>query len=183
MFDMIDMFDAERRVTSYSSGEGVLSSMSLSCGHARTSKLSKAALKAAIAVGRTRCQDARQRWTPQRERALELLLEAGGPVKAYDLMGRFQEGATTAPPTVYRALDALVDLGLAHKIASLNSYTACHIDSRGHTASFLICDCCGSAEEIPTPTGDMLQTIQAQSDFQPTHVTIEAHGRCRNCAA
>jgi Fur family zinc uptake transcriptional regulator len=157
--------------------------MSPSCGHTRTSKLSKAGLKAGIAYGRARCQAAQQRWTPQRERALELLLEAGGPVKAYDLMGRFQEGVTTAPPTVYRALDALVELGLAHKIPSLNAYTACHVDREGHTASFLICDCCGSAEEIPTPTGDMLQTIRSQSDFQPAHITIEAHGRCHNCAA
>ena len=157
--------------------------MSPDCGHARTSKPSKAALKAAIAIGKARCESAQQRWTPQRERALELLLESGGPVKAYDLMGRFQEGVTTAPPTVYRALDALVELGLAHKIASLNAYTACHLEAAGHTASFLICDCCGSAEEIPTPTGDMLETIRAHSDFQPAHVTIEAHGRCRNCAA
>jgi|GraSoiStandDraft_36_1057302.scaffolds.fasta_scaffold133114_3 Fur family zinc uptake transcriptional regulator len=157
--------------------------MSPGCGHARASKPSKAALKAAIAIGRARCQSARQRWTPQRERALELLLESGGPVKAYDLMGRFQEGVTTAPPTVYRALDALVELGLAHKIASLNAYTACHLQAAGHTASFLICDCCGSAEEIPTPTGDMLETIRAHSDFQPARVTIEAHGRCHNCAA
>jgi Fur family zinc uptake transcriptional regulator len=157
--------------------------MSQTCGHARTSKPSKAALKVAIAVGKARCQSAKQRWTPQRERALELLLESAGPVKAYDLMGRFQAGVTTAPPTVYRALDALVGLGLAHKIASLNAYTACHVESEGHTASFLICDCCGSAEEIPTPTGDMLQTIREQSDFQPHHVTIEAHGLCRDCAA
>jgi Fur family zinc uptake transcriptional regulator len=157
--------------------------MSLNCGHSRTSKPSKAVLEAAVAVGKARCQSAKQRWTPQRQRALELLLESGGPVKAYDLMSRFQEGVTTAPPTVYRALDALVGLGLAHKIPSLNAYTACHVESEGHTASFLICDCCGSAEEIPTPTGDMLQTIRERSDFQPRHVTIEAHGLCRNCAA
>jgi len=153
------------------------------CGHARTSKLSKAALKAAVAVGRARSQSAKQRWTPQRERALELLLEAGGPVKAYDLVAQFHDGVTTAPMTIYRALDALVEIGLAHKIASLNAYTACHLDSEGHTASFLICDCCGSAEEIPTPTGDMLETLRSQSDFQPAHITIEAHGRCSACAA
>src|SRR5437879_13158122 len=90
-------------------------------------------MKAGIAYGKARCQAAQQRWTPPRERALELLLESGGPVKAYDLMGRFQEGVTTAPPTVYRALDALVELGLAHKIASLNAYTACHLQAAGHT--------------------------------------------------
>jgi Fur family zinc uptake transcriptional regulator len=153
------------------------------CGHAKASKLSKAALKAAIAVGRARSRSASQRWTPQRERALELLLEAGGPVKAYDLMATFQEGVATAPMTVYRALDALVEIGLAHKIASLNAYTACHLHGEGHTASFLICDCCGSAEEIPTPTRDMLKALRSHSDFKPAHVTIEAHGRCSACAA
>ena len=155
--------------------------MSLSCGHASASKPSKASIRAAIAAGKAKCQASRQRWTPQRQRVLELLLKARGPIKAYDLMGRFKTGVATAPPTVYRALDALVELGLAHKIASLNAYTACHMAEEGHTASFLICDCCGSAEEMATPTGDMLQAIRDRSDFKPSHVTIEAHGRCRNC--
>jgi len=157
--------------------------MSEHCAHESGVKPSKASIKAAIDVAKERCLAASQRWTQQRQRTFELLLEAGGPIKAYDLMAQFKAGAQTAPPTVYRALDALVALGLAHRIASLNAYTACHLADVGHSASFLICDCCGAAEEISAPTGDVLAAIRSKSGFQPSHIAIEAHGRCERCQA
>jgi len=155
--------------------------MSTSCAHPAGEKPSRAAIHTALAAASARCQASNQRWTPQRERALELLLEAGGPVKAYDLLAQFKEGGQTAPPTVYRALDTLVSLGLAHRIASLNAYTACHLTAEGHSPSFLICDCCGAAEEFDTPTGEVLAAIRAHSAFQPAHIAVEAHGRCATC--
>jgi len=155
--------------------------MSLACAHHGSAKPAKAVIRAAMAAARERCLAANQRWTEQRQRAFELLLEAGGPIKAYDILAQFKAGAHTAPPTVYRALDTLVSLGLAHRIASLNAYTACRVDAEGHSASFLICDCCGAAEEIATPTGGVLEAIRAQSDFDPAHITVEAHGRCKAC--
>jgi Fur family zinc uptake transcriptional regulator len=155
--------------------------MSLACAHHGSAKPNKAEIKAAMAMARDRCVAANQRWTAQRQRAFELLLEAGGPIKAYDILAQFKAGAHTAPPTVYRALDTLVSLGLAHRIASLNAYTACSVDAQGHSASFLICDCCGAAEEIATPAGGVLEAIRVQSDFSPSRITIEAHGRCKAC--
>lgn len=155
--------------------------MSVHCDHSALKKPSKATIKAAMTLAKARAVENKQRWTPPRQRALELLLEAGGPVKVYDLLGQFQEGVVTAPPTVYRALDTLVTLGLAHKIASLNAYTACHLHVEDHSASFLICDCCGAAEEFATPTVNILAEIRERSEFKPTHVTIEAHGRCPKC--
>lgn len=155
--------------------------MSTICDHAASAKPSRAAIRTALAGAKARCVASNQRWTAQRERALELLLEAGGPVKAYDLLAQFKDGAQTAPPTVYRALDTLVSLGLAHRIASLNAYTACCLTAEGHSPSFLICDCCGAAEEFATPTGEVLEAIRAQSDFQPTHIAVEAHGLCGAC--
>lgn len=86
------------------------------------------------------------RWTEPRRRVYELLLQAGGPVKAYDLMEVYAEGRTAKPPTVYRALEFLEQFGLVHRIASLNAYVACDGDDPAHAAAFLICDCCGSAD-------------------------------------
>lgn len=155
--------------------------MSLACAHPGSVKPSKSAVRAALAAGRERCLAAGQRWTEQRERAYELLVEAGGPVKAYDLLAQFKAGAQTAPPTVYRALDTLVALGLAHRIASLNAYTACRLDAEGHAPSFLICDCCGAAEEFDAPTEAVQAAIRDRGDFAPTHIAVEAHGRCSAC--
>jgi len=153
------------------------------CAHHGRHKPTTAFVETTLEAARQRFAAAGQRWTPQRERAFQLLLEADGPVKAYDLMARFGDGAPVAPPTVYRALDALVAQGLAHRIASLNAYTACHLHGGDHTASFLICDCCGAAEEISAPVGALLDGIKARSGFKPDHVTVEAHGKCEACQA
>jgi hypothetical protein len=61
--------------------------------------------------------------TPIRANALRLIADAGRPVKAYELLDRMKathEGA--APPTVYRALDFLLENGFIHKLASINAY-------------------------------------------------------------
>jgi Fur family transcriptional regulator, zinc uptake regulator len=154
------------------------------CQHVETiatRKVSKAQLKRAINEAQRRCVVAGLRWTPVRERALTLILGSDGPVKAYDLMAAFKEGAETAPPTVYRALDALIELGLVHRIASMNAFVACDRRAEHHAATFLICDRCGSVEETAGPSEDMLRAAQSQSAFQMKSLTLEAHGYCPAC--
>ena len=125
-----------------------------------------------------------ERMTPARLRVLELLLAAGEPVKAYDLIARFgEDGQPAKPPTVYRALEFLERKGLAHRIASISAYVACTSGTDDHTAAFLICDCCGSTQEVSAPVaGDLGRAAQA-AGYAITRTTIEAHGRCPACAA
>ena len=136
----------------------------------------------AVEEAKARFKRAGVRWTPMRERALQLLFEAGRPVKAYDLMAEFKGGESTTPPTVYRALDALVDVGLVHRVPSLNAYVACVQKGGGrHTASFLICEQCRGVEEIGAPTSAVLEVVRAQSRFKAAAVVVEVHGRCWRC--
>ena len=80
------------------------------------------ALQAELAAAEVRCGAADQRLTAPRRRVLELLLQAGQPVKAYDLIASFAiDGPPAKPPTVYRALDFLEKQGFAHRIESLNA--------------------------------------------------------------
>lgn len=151
------------------------------CVHAPAAQPSESEVAAAMDAAESRSLSTGHRLTPPRRRVLELLIGAGRPMKAYDLMAQFKEGATPAPPTVYRALDALVAMGLAHRIASMNAYIACHGVGEGHAASFLICDCCGAVEEISGPTAEAMQMLQGRSDFLIQ--TVEAHGRCGRCRA
>ena len=125
-----------------------------------------------------------ERMTPARLRVLELLLAAGEPVKAYDLIARFgEDGQPAKPPTVYRALEFLERKGLAHRIASISAYVACTSGTDDHTAAFLICDCCGATQEVSAPVaGDLGRAAQA-AGYAITRTTIEAHGRCPACAA
>ena len=66
------------------------------------------------------------RMTPVRRRVLEILLEQHKALGAYDVLARLAtEGFGNQPPVAYRALEFLVDQGLAHRIQRLNAFTAC----------------------------------------------------------
>jgi Fur family zinc uptake transcriptional regulator len=123
-----------------------------------------------------------ERMTPARLRVLELLLAAGEPVKAYDLIARFgEDGQPAKPPTVYRALEFLERKGLAHRIASISAYVACTSGVVDHTAAFLICDCCGATTEVSAPVADDLGRAAEAVGYIIVRTTIEAHGRCPAC--
>ena len=153
------------------------------CGHDHENEgLAGKALAAELADAERRCGQADQRLTAPRRRVLELLLQAGQPVKAYDLIAGFgEDGAPAKPPTVYRALDFLAKQGFAHRIESLNAYVACRRGEDGHTAAFLICDCCGATREIEPVGAKEIDRVGEQAGYALTGVTIEAHGLCADC--
>lgn len=125
-----------------------------------------------------------QRLTPIRKKVLQLLLESSEPSKAYDLLANLDGEGAAKPPTVYRALDFLQEAGLAHKIESLNAYVACGHASHSHSAVFLICNRCGSAEELHAiKSSEALEAEAGAAGFKIDRAVIEARGTCRKCAA
>jgi len=123
-----------------------------------------------------------QKLTPIRRKVLHLLLESHEPAKAYDLLANLDGEGAAKPPTVYRALDFLQEMGLAHKIESLNAYVACGHTSHAHSAVFIICDTCGGAEELhAVETGDALEKETNAAGFDVRSAVIEARGICRDC--
>lgn len=125
-----------------------------------------------------------QKMTRIRRKVLSLLLESDEPAKAYDLLANLDGEGSAKPPTIYRALDFLQEVGLAHKIESLNAYVACGHASHSHSAVFLICDSCGSAEELhAVTTTEAIEAETHAAGFQISHATLEAHGVCRACTA
>ncbi|GJA09805.1 hypothetical protein KAM483_20400 [Aeromonas caviae] len=95
-----------------------------------------------------------------------------------------QTEAHAKPPTVYRALDFLLEQGFAHKVESLNAFIfCCHFD-HAHPMQLLICDRCGEVVELHDPAIDGAFSEQAhQHGFTITNKTIEAHGQCARCSA
>ena len=141
-------------------------------------------LSSGLATALARCEAAGQRLTPPRRRVLEMLLQAGQPVKAYDLIAAFGDGGAPAkPPTVYRALDFLSKQGLAHRIESLNAYIACGGGREGHAAAFLICDCCGLTREIDPVGAGEIERLAGARGFSLSALMVEAHGLCQDCRA
>ena len=131
------------------------------------------------------CEQRGLRLTPIRANALRLIADAGRPVKAYellDLMKATHDAA--APPTVYRALDFLLEHGFIHKLASINAYVGCHHPgSASHAVPFLICDRCQSAIELEDES--IVGALDARAralGFAPQAQTLEVHGLCAKCA-
>lgn len=148
--------------------------------------LKGAALRHALSAADHRCLESQERLTAPRRRVLELLLEGDGPMKAYDLIAAYgQSGEPAKPPTVYRALEFLERLGFAHRIESLNAYVPCRLDGPkpsewGHAAAFLICDCCGAAEEFEPDFTPGRAAAEAKG-YAVSTVTLEARGLCPAC--
>jgi Fur family zinc uptake transcriptional regulator len=161
--------------------------MASACDHEHHSTgLGGLALGAELAAAERLCSLRAQRLTTPRRRVLEMLLQAGQPVKAYDLMAAYEPTAPAKPPTVYRALDFLEREGFAHRIESLNAFVACRhplsdAEGRNHDAAFLICDCCGATREIQPPLGAALESQAAAAGYAIHAMTIEAHGLCTDC--
>ncbi|HVY85648.1 MAG TPA: Fur family transcriptional regulator [Caulobacterales bacterium] len=138
-----------------------------------------------ISEAERRCAEAGESLTPLRRRVLELLVDHEGPAKAYDLLAQLGQGQGPAkPPTVYRALDFLVRMGLAHRIESINAFVACGIGSCARSTIFLICEKCGATEEVDAGHALVdLSEAAARDGFQIRRTMIEASGVCSECRA
>lgn len=125
------------------------------------------------------------RLTPVRRRVLEILLEGHRALGAYEVLERLAaEGLGKQPPVAYRALEFLVEHGLAHRVQRLNAFTACqaHHDA-GAPPAFLICRECQSVAELDAAAlrASMAQQA-APSGFRLERATFEALGLCSACA-
>lgn len=129
------------------------------------------------------CKERGLRFTKRRRQVLRRIAEEGKPVKAYDLMDmlRTDEGPL-APPSVYRALDFLVDNGFIHKLESIKSFVACHHPTEEHSVPFLICDACQSVVELEDNA--VVETLNQHAEklgFSTRTQVLEVHGLCALC--
>jgi len=137
----------------------------------------------ALAAAEIACQKQGARLTPVRKRVLELVWASHDPVGAYGLLDRLAaDGIKAVPPTVYRALDFLLEHGLVHRLESLNAYVGCTHTSGPHTAQFLICTACRRVAELDDPAiGQSLADSAAKRGFVVTKQTVEVEGLCAAC--
>lgn len=138
----------------------------------------------AVAAASRICEQEDQRLTPLRRRVLELVWQSHQPVGAYALLDRLKgDGRSAAPPTVYRALEFLLDQGLVHKIESLNAFVGCDRPEERHVSQFLICGNCKAAVELNDPAIlRAVETSAGRAGFTVSRVTLEVQGLCADCA-
>ena len=125
------------------------------------------------------------RLTSQRAEVLRLMAEQPGSISAYDLLDQLRISEPQAkPPTVYRALDFLLEQGFVHRVESNNSYVMCHhFEAPAHTSVMLVCDRCAAVTEKQAHGVEkIIATLAGEAQFALRHSVIEAHGLCDNCA-
>jgi len=141
-------------------------------------------VSSALAEADTLCARQGVRLTALRKRVLELVWQSHRPLGAYDILAELseQDGRRAAPPTVYRALDFLLDNGLVHRIASLNAFIGCSHPEHPHQGQFMICRSCHTAIELGnTAVTDAIAAAAAGIDFLAETQTVEVVGICAPC--
>lgn len=130
------------------------------------------------------CKNNGARLTSAREQVFLLMAQNDGAIGAYDLLDKLKQVDPSAKPaTVYRALDFLAKQGFVHKIESINSFLLCHHFSEcNHPVQLLICDKCGSVEEIQSNNLDsIIRAMADENGFSISQQIVEAHGLCKQC--
>ncbi|MBB5445698.1 MULTISPECIES: Fur family transcriptional regulator [unclassified Paraburkholderia] len=141
--------------------------------------------EAALALAEEYCRERGEKLTPIRRKVLELLLNSGRATKAYSLLDEMRQiHAGSAPPTVYRALDFLLSVGLVHRIESINAFTVCHDLTQCQHGILVVCQQCGSVTELHQPK--LRQALVAQIEdagYRLASDEIELKGLCAACQA
>ncbi|WP_235034912.1 Fur family transcriptional regulator [Roseomonas sp. 18066] len=149
----------------------------------------------ALDAAAARCLRSGAQLTELRRQVLALVLETDQPLGAYALLDKLKaQRPGAAPPTVYRALDFLLEQGLIHKVERLNAFIGCveaghdhghgHDHAHEHGHQFLICGGCGATIELSDhAVAHALADAARRVGFQLRKTTVEAEGFCAACLA
>ncbi len=126
--------------------------------------------------------------TTKRKLVLQQLVESEHLLSAYDIVERIMEQTDNKIPamSVYRILEFLESVNLAHKLESQNKYMACtHIacDHMHESPQFLICQKCLKVKEIEISKSIIKEITHSAefADFQLTNPSLEIKGYCQAC--
>lgn len=139
---------------------------------------------AALLQAKTLCARKNKRFTPIRESVLSLIWQGHRPLGAYDIIDQLSDsrGKRVLPPTVYRALEFLLDCGLIHRIASLNAFIGCPFPGSAHSNVFLLCRSCGKAAECSMESiNNAINVTAERAGFAIESQAIEVSGLCPVC--
>jgi Fur family zinc uptake transcriptional regulator len=128
------------------------------------------------------------RFTDLRRKVFEEIASTHASVGAYEVLDRLaKKGTRLAPISIYRALDALLEAGVVHRLESKNAYFACRRMNKPRTGRppiFLSCEKCGAVQEVD---GDeifrAIDHAAGDVEFETRVRFVEVSGTCQECAA
>ena len=115
---------------------------------------------------------------------LSCLRRAKEPMSAYAILDRVRRVGISHPPTVYRALNELMQKRMVHRLESRSAFIACGHGGCDGRFAFAICRQCGKVVEIPLSGKDQAALLGLVPDeIAPERVTLEIAGLCEACRA
>ncbi|MFT5275562.1 MAG: Fur family zinc uptake transcriptional regulator [Saprospiraceae bacterium] len=148
-----------------------------------TQPQTKPKAKDQLEVAQRICASNQARLTPIRQTAFELICIAKKPLSAYELLDQLKTQHHNAqPPTIYRALEFLIEQRLIHKLSTINAYYVCDCPGDPHPVLFLICKICNQAKEMVEPSlmKQLSQRIKA-SGYVEQYPLLEVMATCSTC--
>jgi len=121
--------------------------------------------------------------TKPRRQVLEVLEGTQKAVSPYDiqrLLGK--QGKYLNHVTIYRVLDLLCGLNLAHKVLSTGGFVGCSLGRTGGCHRFVVCRQCGAIQEFADKELCLEEDKFAESlGFHTECHLSESSGLCSNC--
>lgn len=127
------------------------------------------------------------RFTTLRQKVFEEIAGTHASIGAYEILARLADkGTRVAPISIYRAIDALLEAGVIHRLESRNAFFACrradHV--KGRRPLFLSCEKCGAVAEVDgQDIFDLIGERVKAAKFTPRVKFVEVQGICPRCAA
>jgi len=121
--------------------------------------------------------------TRPRKLVLEVLEESEKPLSPYDIQGILrQRGKYLNHVTIYRILDLLCRLNLAHKLLSSGGFVKCSLNAIEGCHRFMVCQDCGAIQEFADKGLCREENEFAQDfGFHTEHHLSEFSGLCSRC--
>jgi Fur family transcriptional regulator, zinc uptake regulator len=121
--------------------------------------------------------------TRPRKLVLEVLEEMKKPLSPYDIQEVLRaRGKHLNHVTIYRILDLLCRLNLAHKVLSSGGFVKCSLDAGEGCHRFMVCQDCGAIREFADKGLCQKENEFARNlGFHTEHHLSEFSGLCSRC--
>lgn len=126
------------------------------------------------------------RFTKLRQQVFAEIASTQGAIGAYEVLERLaNKGTRLAPISVYRAIDALIEADVVHRLESKNAYFACRsMHGKAKRQLILACERCGKVTEIDGEIAfETIDRVARGTGFRPRVKFVEVSGICPSCAA
>ena len=123
--------------------------------------------------------------TKQRHLIVDLLNKSDRALSPYEMRDILKKrGIKADVVTIYRVLELLEKLSLAHKVLAFNGYIRCSTDQNESCHHYLLCKNCHRVDEVH---GENLENVEKRIrknyNFKIDSHYLEFIGLCANCRA